>query len=177
MPTSSGATPPPAPSWPAAPVKGENTPPKGGARGATGSRGAPSEGACCVPLEASVEGVEGVPAEPPTRVLKTSAVALATLVAACTALAAAFWTVPTVLPNAPAALVPRLDERRMASPTAGAAGTAAATKAAAGLLLVIVVSGPSPPHGVIGAVAGAVAGSVTSPRTSAARPSEAAGST
>src|SRR5829696_7799884 len=94
MPTSSGATPPPPPSWPAAPVKGENTPPKGGARGATGSRGAPSEGACCVPLEASVEGV---PAEPPERVLKTSAVALATLVAACTALAAAFWTVPTVL--------------------------------------------------------------------------------
>src|SRR5215213_8955916 len=113
-----------------------------------------------------------MPAEPPARVLKTSAVALATLAAAF----AALWTVPTALSNAPAALVPRLDERRNASPTAGAAGTAAATKAAAGLLLVNVVSGPPSANGMIG-VAGAVAGSDTSPRTSAARPSEAAGST
>src|SRR5215212_6527051 len=168
MPTSSGATPPPA-NWPAAPVKGENKlSPKGGTRGATGSCGVPSEDACCVSLVASL--LEGVPAEPPARVLKTSAVALATLVAA-------LWTVPTVLPNAPAALVPRLDERRRASPTAGAAGTAAATKAAAGLLLVIVVRGAPPPHGAAHGAIGAVAGSVTSPRTSAARPSEAAGST
>src|SRR5215218_532159 len=171
MPTSSGATPPPA-NWPAAPVKGENKlSPKGGTRGATGSCDVPSEGACCVSLAASL--LEGVPAEPPARVLKTSAVALATLAAAF----AALWTVPTALSNAPAALVPRLDERRNASPTAGAAGTAAATKAAAGLLLVNVVSGPPSANGVIGAVTGSVAGSDTSPRTSAARPSEAAGST
>src|SRR5215217_6221220 len=80
MPTSSGATPPPA-NWPAAPVKGENKlSPKGGTRGATGSCDVPSEGACCVSLAASL--LEGVPAEPPARVLKTSAVALATLAAA-----------------------------------------------------------------------------------------------
>ena len=88
MPTSSGATPPPAPNWPAAPVKGENKSlPKGGASGATGSCGVPPEGACWVPLVASVE--EEVGAEPPARVLKTSAVALATLVAARAALVAA----------------------------------------------------------------------------------------
>src|SRR5215210_206764 len=172
MPTRSGAMPPPANWPPAAPVKGENKlSPKGGTRGAIGSC-VPSEDACCVSLVASL--LEGVPAEPPARVLKTSAVALATLAAA---VVAALWTVPTALSNAPAALVPRLDERRNASPTAEAAGTAAATKAAAGLLLVNVVSGPPSANGVIGAVAGAVAGSDTSPRTSAARPSEAAGST
>src|SRR5215210_5780439 len=163
MPTRSGAMPPPANWPPAAPVKGENKlSPKGGTRGAIGSC-VPSEGACCVPLVASL--LEGVPAEPPARVLKTSAVALATLAAA---VVAALWTVPTVLSSAPSALVPRLDERRNASPTAGAAGTAAATTAAVGMLLVNVVSGPPSPHGAIGAVAG----SDTSPRTSAARPSE-----
>src|ERR687890_2456603 len=134
MPTSSGAAPPPAPDWPpVVPVKGENKPsPKGGARGA-GCFGVPSEGACWVPLVASLEGV---PAEPPARVLKTSAVALTTFAAA---VVAALWTVPTALSNALAALVPRLDERRNASPTAGAAGTAAATTAAVGMLFVNVV--------------------------------------
>src|SRR5215217_6043106 len=126
MPTSSGAKPPAPADWPAAPVKGENKlSPKGGTRGTTGSCDAPSEGACCVPLVASLAPLEGVPAEPPARALKTSAVALATLAAAVAAL------VPR--------LVPRLDERRNASPTTGAAGTAAAT-AAAGMLLVNVVS-------------------------------------
>src|SRR5215217_7703732 len=134
MPTSSGATPPPA-NWPAAPVKGENKlSPKGGTRGATGSCGVPSEDACCVSLVASL--LEGVPAEPPARVLKTSAVALATLAAA---VVAALWTVPTALANAPAALVTGFAERRNASPTTGAAGTAAAVPAA-GMLLVNVVS-------------------------------------
>src|SRR5215217_8807320 len=141
MPTSSGAKPPAPADWPAAPVKGENKlSPKGGTRGTTGSCDAPSEGACCVPLVASLAPLEGVPAEPPARILKTSAVALATLAAAVVAaLVAALWTVPTALFNAPAALVTGFAERRNASPTTGAAGTAAAT-AAAGMLLVNVVS-------------------------------------
>src|SRR5215217_2181012 len=137
MPTSSGAKPPAPADWPAAPVKGENKlSPKGGTRGTTGSCDAPSEGACCVPLVASLAPLEGVPAEPPARILKTSAVALATLAAA---VVAALWTVPTALSNAPAALVTGFAERRNASPTTGAAGTAAAT-AVAGMLLVNVVS-------------------------------------
>src|SRR5215218_7390708 len=144
MPTSSGAKPPAPADWPAAPVKGENKlSPKGGTRGTTGSCDAPSEGACCVPLVASLASLEGVPAEPPARVLKTSAVALATLATLATlaaAVVAALWTVPTALPNAPAALVTGFAERRNASPTTGAAGTAAATTAAAGMLLVNVVS-------------------------------------
>jgi hypothetical protein len=83
-------------------VKGENKlSSKGGTRGALGS---------CAP----VASVEEVPAEPPARVLKTSAVALATLVAA---LAAALSMDSTALPNAPAALVAGFAERRNASPT------------------------------------------------------------
>src|SRR5829696_7972664 len=153
MPTSSGATPPPA-NWPAAPVKGENKlSPKGGTRGATGSCGAPSS-------------VEEVPAEPPARVLKTSAVALATLVAARAALAAALVAVlsmdSTALPNAPAVLVAGFVERRNASPTAEAETAA---------------SEPSSTHWAIGAVAGGVSGSAKSPCTSAVSPLEAAGST
>jgi hypothetical protein len=60
--------------------------------------------------------VEGVPGEPPARVLKTSAAALAALAA----LAAALCTDSTALPNAPAALVAGFAERRNASPTAKA---------------------------------------------------------
>lgn len=104
MPTNNGAKPEPVPSWPP-PIDGENEPPPaGGARGAGAGWGVPSEGwPSWVP---SVGLVEEVPVEPPARVPKTSAVALATL-------AAALWTVPTAL----AAVVPRLDGSRNASPT------------------------------------------------------------
>jgi hypothetical protein len=104
MPTNNGAKPEPVPSWPP-PIDGENEPPPaGGDRGAGAGWGVPSEGwPSWVP---SVGLVEEVPGEPPARVPKTSAVALATL-------AAALWTVPTAL----AAVVPRLDGSRNASPT------------------------------------------------------------
>ena len=157
MPTNSGAKLPPVPNWPP-PVDGENELPPTGVRGGAGAccGGEPSEGwSSWVP---SVELVEERPGEPPARVPKTS---MATL-------AAALRTVSTAVPTAaPAAVAPRLDGRRNATPTeAGTVGVGAeGVKLAAGATLLAgalfagaAESGPVPESVVASAVASAVVG-------------------